>query len=287
MQQQVAQAGRERAVAVGGGDELLGEERIALGASDDRVDARRRHRSVGPGGEQRRDRVVREWAELEPQRRPRALDACGEPMHAVGRRRLVGAVGGDQQDPPVVEVVGEEHHEIEGRGIRPVDVLEHEQHRRRRARAVSRASTSSNTFRCEPALPASSRSGSPSGRRASTNGWYASSVPMRSIERPSRTSKPASRARRASRSRAASCRCRLLPRRAPSPPARSASPRARPAVPRARGAVRRRPRSGETPFRPVSPGPRRDPRRIHVGTRTARNEVVRPMCSPSGTGTIG
>ena len=53
-------------------------------------------------------------------------------MHAVGRRRFVGAVGDEQQNPPVVEIVGEEHDEIEGCGIGPVQILEHEQHRCRR-----------------------------------------------------------------------------------------------------------------------------------------------------------
>ena len=65
------------------------------------------------------------------------------------------------------------------------------------ARSTSRASTSSNTRSCEPVVLVACQ-GLPSGRRASTNGWYGSSVRTRSMERPRRTSKPASRARAAS-----------------------------------------------------------------------------------------
>ena len=42
---------------------------------------------------------------------------------------LVGAVGREQQNRPVVEVVREEDDEIERRRIGPVQILEHEQHR--------------------------------------------------------------------------------------------------------------------------------------------------------------
>ena len=129
LQQQVAQAARELAALVaGGGEELLGEERVALRAGDDRVRQRRRQRGVGASREQRRQLLVLERPELEHERRARAPDAVGEPAHALGRRRLVRAVGREQQDPPVVEVVREEDDEIERRGVGPVQILEHEQH---------------------------------------------------------------------------------------------------------------------------------------------------------------
>ena len=53
-------------------------------------------------------------------------------MHAIGGRRLVGAVGDEQHDPPIVEIVGEEDDEIERRRICPMQILEHEQHRHER-----------------------------------------------------------------------------------------------------------------------------------------------------------
>ena len=66
------------------------------------------------------------------------------------------------------------------------------------ARSNSSASVSWNTRSCEPAVRPSTRGSAPSEPRASTNGWYGSSVPTRSIERPRRTSNRASRARAAS-----------------------------------------------------------------------------------------
>ena len=80
--------------------------------------------------EQRRQLVALERPELEHERRARAPHAVGEPAHALGRRGLVGAVGREQQHPAVVEVVGEEDDQIERRRVGPVQVLEHEQHRR-------------------------------------------------------------------------------------------------------------------------------------------------------------
>jgi hypothetical protein len=71
---------------------------------------------------------VFERSELEPERRSRALDAIGEPAHALGRRRLVGAVCREQQNRPVVEIVRDEDGEIERRCIGPLQILEDEQH---------------------------------------------------------------------------------------------------------------------------------------------------------------
>ncbi len=129
LQQQVAQAARKLAGPVGGREELLGEERVALGAGDDRVRQGGRHRGVGAGREQRRQVVALERAELEQGRRARAPDAVGEPTHPLGRGRVVGAIGREQENPPVVEVVGEEDDQVERRRVRPVQILEHEQHR--------------------------------------------------------------------------------------------------------------------------------------------------------------
>ena len=172
LQQQVAQAARELAALVaGGGEELLGEERVAFGAGDDRVVSAAGGRSAGVSREQRRQLVALERSELEHERRARAPDAVGEPAHALGRRGLVGAVGREQQNPAVVEVVREEDDEIERRRVGPVQILEHEQHGRggcavgeQRERLLEHAQLRA------AACPSTCRS-SPSGRRASTNGW--------------------------------------------------------------------------------------------------------------------
>ena len=117
-------------LVAGGGQQLLGEEGVAFGAGNDRVRQRRRRQRVGAGGEQRHQLLAVERPELQHQRRARASDAVGQPAHPRGRGGLVGAVGRQQQHPSVVEVVGEEDDQVECGGVGPVQVLQHQQHRR-------------------------------------------------------------------------------------------------------------------------------------------------------------
>ena len=101
------------------------------------------------------------------------------------------AVGREQHDPPVARRCARGRRRDRASTCRPSAGP--------RAPAApargspSSASARSNTRSCEPPP----RRELAERRSASTNGWYGSSVPTRSIERPSRTSKPASRARRA------------------------------------------------------------------------------------------
>ena len=85
---------------------------------------------VGARGEQRRQLLAPERSQLQHQRRARASDAVGQPAHPRGRGGLVGAAGRQQQHPPVAEVVGEEDDQIQRGGVGPVQVLQHQQHRR-------------------------------------------------------------------------------------------------------------------------------------------------------------
>ena len=131
LEQQVTQATRELvALAVGRGQELLREEGVAFGAVDDRIAQRRGCRGVGVRREQRRQLLGRERSQVEQERRARAPDSVGKAAHALGRRELVRAVGREQENRPVGEVVREKDHEVERRRVGPVQVLEHEQHRR-------------------------------------------------------------------------------------------------------------------------------------------------------------
>jgi hypothetical protein len=130
LQQQHAQGARKLlARFAGGGEELLGEEGVALRTRDDLVRQPHRQKAVGTSGEQRLQLLVLERPEVEQDRRSRPSDAIRKAAHALRRRRLVGAVGGEEQNRPAVEIVREEDGEIERRGIRPMEVLEHEQHR--------------------------------------------------------------------------------------------------------------------------------------------------------------
>ena len=184
---------RQLASLVGGGQQLLGEG-VAFGAGDDHVRQRRRQ-GVGARRQQRGQLLVLERSKLQHQRRARAPDALGQPAHPRGRG-LVRAVGRQQQHPPVAEVVGEEDDQVERGGVGPVQVLEHQQHRRG-GRAVDAAPASPGTRAAASPPPpiglqASSR------RRASTNGWYGSSVPTRSIEAPEQGLEPPAGACRSS-----------------------------------------------------------------------------------------
>ena len=70
-----------------------------------------------------------ERAQLEHEPRVRASDAVRKPAHALRRGELVCAIGREQQNLLVDEVVREENEEIERRRVSPVHVLEHDQHR--------------------------------------------------------------------------------------------------------------------------------------------------------------
>ena len=120
--------GELAALVAGGGKELLGKEGVAVGAKDDRVPQRCRQGRVGAGDDQRRQLGVVERPELEHGARARVANAVAQSKHALGRRGLVITVRPEQQYPPVVEVVREEDDKVEGRGIGPVQILEHEQH---------------------------------------------------------------------------------------------------------------------------------------------------------------
>ena len=69
-----------RSVA-GGGEELLGEERVALGAGDDRVRQRRGSGASARAASSAASSSRVERPELEHERRARAPDAVGEPAH--------------------------------------------------------------------------------------------------------------------------------------------------------------------------------------------------------------
>ena len=134
LQQQIAQAAWKLTGPVGRREQFLGEERIALGARGDRIRYLGRQRRVGARRQQPGQIRARERPELDQGPRPRAPDAGGEPAHPLGRGRLVGAMGGEQEHAPVVEVVSEEEDQVERRRVRPVQILQYEQHGRRALR---------------------------------------------------------------------------------------------------------------------------------------------------------
>jgi hypothetical protein len=129
LQEDVAQPRGQPVVR--GGEQLLGEERVALGPRGDRV-AQRRLGRARLRREQGGQLLAGERAQLEHEP-VRAQDAVGHPAHAVGGGRLVRASRGEHQQPAVAQVVGEEDVEVERGRVRPVQILEHEQRRLRGA----------------------------------------------------------------------------------------------------------------------------------------------------------
>ena len=69
-----------------------------------------------------------ERPQLEQGRRARAPHAVGESTHPLGRGEVVRAIGREQENSLVAKVVGEEDDQVERRRVRPVQILQHEQH---------------------------------------------------------------------------------------------------------------------------------------------------------------
>ena len=272
---------------LGRGQELLGEEGVAFGAVDDRIASA----PQASGASACAPRAARTAP------RARAARArAGAPSPSAGRRRQVGACAPPTRARPrgrsrAGEPAGRRGCARGRRRGRASTCRPSAGPRARAARvprprrSVSRASVSSNTRSCEPAVRPSTGRSSASGRRASTNGWYGSSVPTRSIERPSRTSNPASRARVAS-----SDASRVLPM--------PASPATRTVVPLPdRASSSARPSSSSSGTRPtnvalarasIRPVSRRSTRRESArtdpaieryGRPAAKDKALRPMRS--------
>jgi hypothetical protein len=109
---------------VGGRQQLLGEERVALGPGEDAVDQAGRRRAA----EDRRHLRGR----LRPPE-PGDLHAPGPGAAELGQERpqpwaarLVAAVGDQQDDPLAAEVAGQVGQQVAGRAVGPVHVLDHQ-----------------------------------------------------------------------------------------------------------------------------------------------------------------
>jgi hypothetical protein len=119
-----------RAAVARGRHQLLGEERVALRAGEDRLGERLRRAALEDALELGERLGGSEASELH------ALDA--RPARGLGQEvaqrpaavDLVAAIGGDEQQALVAQAADEEGQEVEGGAIGPVDVLEGEDDRR-------------------------------------------------------------------------------------------------------------------------------------------------------------
>ena len=120
--------------AGGGADELLDEEGVALGALDDHVDlVVGEHRAAAPDRDQAGDQLAHlggvERLEGDP---VHALEA--RPLGDLGAQRVlavqvVGAVGRDERHRLAERTGEQEAHQVTGRLVGPVEVLDHEEER--------------------------------------------------------------------------------------------------------------------------------------------------------------
>ena len=96
--QRVAQRGRQRAAPVEpGGEQLLGEQRVALAARVQALDQVGVGRAAEDVGERLGELVARQPAQLDPARAGVALELGEQRPQRVAAVQLVGAVGGDNE----------------------------------------------------------------------------------------------------------------------------------------------------------------------------------------------
>ena len=117
------------AVGIVGGEELLGEERVAIGTGVGAVDELGRRIAADDRGDELAQLVAIEARELD------AFDDAGSVE--LGERRsqrvppvqVVGAIGPEQHDPSRAQAAREVHEEIARRPVGPMQVFEHDQRR--------------------------------------------------------------------------------------------------------------------------------------------------------------
>ena len=117
-----------------GREQLLREQRVSLAARVEALDQGVVGRCAEDVAELLGQLVAAQAGEVDPQR-PRALELGQQRAQGMAAMQLVGPVGREHQQRRGGERGGEEAQERAGRGVRPVQVLDHEQERRRRARS--------------------------------------------------------------------------------------------------------------------------------------------------------
>ena len=137
-QRVLEQLGELGLVAQRRGDQLLGEERVALRAGADRLDQLGAQRAVALAGDERRELVPRERSELHRERDPAAPQPGGQPVHRVVLAHRVLPPRRDDEHAAVVDGVRQEGEEVERRPVGPVQVLEHQHDRRGGAETLER-----------------------------------------------------------------------------------------------------------------------------------------------------
>jgi len=127
-QHQVPQGQRQPGAVQVGGQQLLGEERVALGAGQDLAEQGRRGRLVQDPGQQLGQVAAAQALQLDTLGPAAAVQLGQERAQRVAAVQLVAAVGQHQGDP-AAQVADQEPEQVAGGLVGPVQVLDHQQHR--------------------------------------------------------------------------------------------------------------------------------------------------------------
>ncbi len=131
-EQHLLEAGRQRARAgaVAGQHQLLGEERVALGAGVDLLDEPGGRGGTEQAGELLGQLGTAEARQLQALHAAVACQLAEQPAQRVQAVQLVAAEGEQQQHRAGAQVGGEEGDQVAGGAVRPVQVLDDQQQRR-------------------------------------------------------------------------------------------------------------------------------------------------------------
>ena len=149
---EIGQNGGDRLPAEVGGDELCGEERVALTASEDLVDEVGGRHPSDQRLDLRGELIAAESSEVHAVRRWQACDLAEAATLLWVGSDLVGAVGADQHDVFVHEIAGEKIEQVPRQGVGPVQILERDDDRIRHHRGRRRARAAARTARQPPAV---------------------------------------------------------------------------------------------------------------------------------------
>ena len=112
-----------------GGDELCGEERVPLTASEDLIDEVGGRHPSEQRLNLRGELIAAESSEVDAVRRGQACDLAEAATLLWVGSDLVGAVGANQHDVFVHEIAGEKIEQVPRQGVGPVQILERDDDR--------------------------------------------------------------------------------------------------------------------------------------------------------------
>ena len=114
----------------GGGEDLLGVERVPVRPGPDPVDEVPGRRDSQLVGQQARQFVAIEPPEVDPVDPLGAFELGDIGRHDVARIEFVGPQGGDNEDAGIAQVPRQEREQVTGRRVSPLDVLDDQDQRR-------------------------------------------------------------------------------------------------------------------------------------------------------------